>query len=284
MNKTDLEYRLIRGLPISYQNIEVRQPTIEYIDKIGLLPYLSMTYIFRMQKEHLELYDEIKDRLNGRTIFESLIIQEEILTQKEDFNIQSSMFMLLMQSLIFFFRLEDINRIQVKNDYRIVIYEFKNINGEIDNIPIFTLDDSNFDEFSELIRIICNTDVLEIESNKSKLEIVQYADPNVQKIYEDLIKQHLKDEDKKKEENNISVSDVIGAVCVNENTKYNFENISKLTIWQLFYQFTSMFEKENIETVKSQYTSGNFQFEKAPNLNWLNKVKVKLPKDNKTTK
>lgn len=284
MNKTDLEFRLIRGLPIYYQNIEVKQPKIEDIDKIGLLLYLSMTYIFRIQKEHLQLYDEIKDELSGKSIFESLIIQEEILVKKEDFNIQSSMFMLLMQSLMFFLNIKDINRIKVKNNYKIVIYDFNSINGEINNIPVFTLENSNFDEFSELIRIICNTDILEIENNKSKLEIVQYADPNVQKIYEDLIKQHLKDEDKKKEDNNISISDIIGAICVNENTKYNFENISKLTIWQLFYQFSSMFEKENIETVKSQYTSGNFQFDKAPNLNWLNKIKVKLPKDNNITK
>lgn len=289
MNSDSLKYSLIRGLNIVFQDknnqqIKVKQPTIANIDKIGILAYLSLSYIFRIQKEHLQLYDEIKDKLNGKSLFESIIIQEEILNSKSDFKMTDSMIMLLIQSLAFFLDIQDFNRIGVSDTVdAIIVYDFKEIDKQIYKVPIFQLDNSNFDEFSELIRIVTHSEIIEIEK-ENEIKTVQYADASVQKIYEDLLKQHLKDEEEKKKENSITISDVIGAICINENTKYNYKNIKELTIWQLFYQFNSMFTKENIEIVKSQFTSGNYTFEKVPDLDWLKKVKVKLPKNNTLNK
>jgi hypothetical protein len=289
MNSDSLKYQLIRGLSIIFQDnnnqrIKVKQPKIEDIDDIGLLPYLSMTYIFRIQKEHLQIYDEIKDKINNKSLFESMIIQEEILNSKSDFNISESIIMLLIQSLAFFLDIKDFNRIGVSDNIdAIIVYDFKDVNGEICKIPIFQLDNNNFGEFSELIRIITCNSIIEIDKDNN-VKKLYYADPEVQRMYEEQIKLYLEEEKKEEKENQLTISDVIGSICINENTKYNYKNIQDLTIWQLFYQFNSMFAKENIEIVKSQYTSGNYNFEKVPDLDWLRKVKVKLPNDMENNK
>jgi hypothetical protein len=289
INEDTLKYNLIRGLDIQYidknnQIINIKQPKIFDIDKIGLIQYLSLSYIFRIQKEHLKLYDEIKDEIQNKTIFESIIIQEKVFKEKkENNNMNNSLILLLLQSLIFFLDIDNYKKIKVKENYDIVINDFIEKDGNASEVPIFTLNNDNFDEFAELIRIITCTDILEIEKN-TQIKKVHYDDPIMQKMYEEQIKLYLNDEEKKKKENSLTISDIIGSICVNENTKYNFNNIKDLTIWLLFYQFDSMFKKENIEITKSQFTSGNFSFDMIPDLNWLKKVKVTLPKDINITK
>ena len=134
-----------------------------------------------------------------------------------------------------------------------------------------------------MIRLICNLNVLEIEEEK-KIKVRKYKDASMQKRYEQLMGQLQTNEDKKKNENSITIADIIGSICTNKNTKYTLYNIDKLTIWQLFYEFNNMFTMENIDMIKSQYNSGNFQFKNPPDINWLKKVKVKLPEDNKIKK
>ena len=277
MNRADLEYRLIRGLPIYYQNIEIKQPKIEDIDKIGLLLYISMTYIFRIQKEHMQLYDEIKDLLKDKSMFESLIIQEEILTKKKDFKIIDSMIMLLLQSLSFFLDIKDFNRFEVGDDC-IIIHDFKSIDNQIDNTSIFKLDNSNFEEFSELIRIITCSDILEIEKEEVNEQLEHYEDEELQRLIEEQYRIYKDDKKKEEKENEITMSEIISSVCMHENSKYDFTTIINITIWQLHYYFKFLIEKENIEIVKSQFTSGNYTFEKAPDLNWIKKTKIKHKK------
>jgi hypothetical protein len=283
LKKTDLEYILIRGLPIYYQNIEVKQPKIEDIDKIGLLTYLSMTYVFRLQKEHLQLYEEIKDKLNGKSIFESLIIQEEILTKKEDFKIIDSIIMLLIQSLSFFLDIKDFNRFEVGDDC-IIIHAFKEIDGQVQKVPIFKLDNNNFDEFSELIRTITCSNILEIDKEEVNEELEHYDDEDLQRLIEEQYKIYKDDKKKEEKENEITISEIIGSICMYENSKYDFTTIINITMWQIHYYFNFLLEKENIEITKSQFTSGNFKFEKVPNLNWIKKTKVKLQNVKKIVK
>jgi hypothetical protein len=281
INEDTLKYQLIRGLDIQFidssnQVINIKQPKIKNIDEIGLLSYLTYTYIFRITKEHLNYYDEIKDKLDGKSLFESIFIHDEYHRQKTDFNMLDSYIIKLICSLAFFLGINDFNKIGFSEDENsIEVNDFKEKDGQIIKVPMFRLNSNNFDEFCELIRIITYTDLLEKEN---KIKKVLYSDKNVQKMYEDLLKQYEQEEDKKQEENKLTISDVIGAICINDKTKYNYSNIDSLTIWQMFYQFNSMFEKENIEITKSQFTSGNFSFDKTPDLNWLNKIKVKLPK------
>lgn len=276
----DLKYRLVRGLDIPYNNIKIRQPKIEDIDTLGINYYSSMSYVFCIQKEHLPLWDTLQNEFNSKTLFQSLFIQEKFYETNNKLDSSTSILILLRESLKFFLGIEDVKKIiiDIENE-RFIVVETQ-IRGEESFLePIFVLDNNNFEEFSELIRLITWNEVYKIK--KDEIKRVLYADESIQKIYDNLIKQHLKEEEKKKQENNISISDIIGAICINENTKYNYKNINELTIWQLFYQSKSMFDKEHTEIIKMQYTSGNFTFEKPPDLDWLKKVKISLPKDSK---
>jgi hypothetical protein len=208
-------------------------------------------------------------------LFQSFFIQERYYEKNNSLNIDTSILLLLKQSMGFFLNIDIKNIIVDVDNERFIVIEERMIDNKSMGIPAFELNNDNFEEFSQLIRIITWNDIYKIEKNEIKKVI--YADPNVQKMYEDLIKQHLKEEEKKNTENNITLSDIIGAICINENTKYNYKNIGELTIWQLLYQSKSMFDKEYIDITKVQYRSGNFTFDKPPDLNWLNKIKIKLP-------
>jgi len=283
MNSDYLKFQLNRGLDIifkdkNHQQIKVKQSRISDIDEIGLLTYLTLTYIFRIQKEQLKLYEDIQDQLKSKSLFESIVIHENILNSKKDFNISESMVMLLIQSLAFFLDIKDFNRIGVSNNVdAIIVYDFKELEGQVYKVPIFELNNDNFEEFSELIRTITCTDV--IQEEKEEMDMLEhYDDEELQRLLEEQYRIYKEDKKKEENENKITIDEVIASVCMSENSKYNFTNISDLTIWQLNFYFNFLLEKENIEIVKSQFTSGNYNFEKAPDLNWIKKTKIKLTK------
>ena len=280
----DLEWRLVRGLPIFFNNIMIKQPRIEDIDKLGINYYSTMSYIFCIQKEHLPLWDTLQNEFNSKTLFQSLFVQERFYEANNKLDASTSILILLRESLKFFLDIEDIRKIIIDVDNeRFIVIDNREFEGKIFEVPIFELNNDNFEEFSELIRLICNLNVLEIEEEK-KIKVRKYKDASMQKRYEQLMGQLQTNEDKKKNENSITIADIIGSICTNKNTKYTLYNIDKLTIWQLFYEFNNMFTMENIDMIKSQYNSGNFQFKNPPDINWLKKVKVKLPEDNKIKK
>jgi hypothetical protein len=266
INKEYLERLLIRGLDIPYMGVKVKQPTVKDLDEI-FLDYDSYKFIYSASKDFIqfeegESIDDYKDYTYFQTLFK---LKNKIYFQT------------LILSIEFFLKVKIANdNIRVSNDMKIII-----VDDEGKNI-LFTLDNNNFEEFSELIRLVCCCEKMKVE-DKNKQKIRKYKDTAMQQKYETLMIQLKKNEEKKNRENGLTISDVIGAICINENTKYNFKNIEELTIWQLFYQFNSMFTKENIEIVKSQFTSGNYNFEKVPDMDWLKKVKVKLPESTKLT-
>ena len=274
----DLKYRLVRGLEIPYNDLIIKQPKISDIDKWGINYYSSMTYVFCMQKEHLQLWDTLQDAFSNKSLFQSLFIQEKYyLRQDGVIKPENSIIALLATSLCFFLGI-DIRDIEVLDDEKIIINYKKEALDKVFNIP-FELNNTNFEEFSELIRIITWNEKYKIKKEENKR--VMYDDPNVQKIYEDLLKAHDKEKEEEEQKNNITISDIIGAVSINENTKYKFNDIDDLTVWQLFYLSKSSFDRENTDITKRQYTSGNFTFDKPPDLNWLEKVRIKLPKETK---
>lgn len=275
----DLKYRLVRGLPIEYNGLIINQPKISDIDKMGISYYSSMVFPFCIQKEHLQLWDTLQDVFSGKSLFQSIFIQEKYyIAQDGDIKLENSIIRLLADSLCFFLNVE-LNDIEPLKDDRIIINYKREFMGKIFNIP-FELNDDNFEEFSELIRTITWNEKYKIKKEENKR--VMYDDPNIQKIYEDLLKAHDKEKEEEEQKNNITISDVIGAVSINENTKYKFNDIGELTVWQLFYLSKSSFDREYIDITKRQYTSGNFTFDKPPDLNWLEKVRIKLPKEIKT--
>ena len=276
----DLEWRLVRGLPIFFNNIMIKQPRIEDIDKLGINYYSTMSYIFCIQKEHLPLWDTLQNEFNSKTLFQSLFVQERFYEANNKLDASTSILILLRESLKFFLDIEDIRKIIIDVDNeRFIVIETQIVGDKSFEEPIFVLDNNNFEEFSELIRHITWNNIIKIE--KEEVKRVRYDDPNIQKIYEDLLKAHDKDKQEEESKNNITISDIIGAVCINENTKYKFNDIGELTVWQLFYLSKSSFDREYIDITKRQYTSGNFTFDKPPDLNWLEKVKIKLPEDTK---
>ena len=276
----DLEWRLVRGLPIFFNNIMIKQPRIEDIDKLGINYYSTMSYIFCIQKEHLPLWDTLQNEFNSKTLFQSLFVQERFYEANNKLDASTSILILLRESLKFFLDIEDIRKIIIDVDNeRFIVIETQVKGDKSFEEPIFVLDNNNFEEFGKLIRHITWNNIIKIE--KEEVKRVRYDDPNIQKIYEDLLKAHDKDKKDEESKNNITISDIIGAVCINENTKYKFNDIGELTVWQLFYLSKSSFDREYIDITKRQYTSGNFTFDKPPDLNWLEKVKIKLPEDTK---
>ena len=276
----DLEWRLVRGLPIFFNNIMIKQPRIEDIDKLGINYYSTMSYIFCIQKEHLPLWDTLQNEFNSKTLFQSLFVQERFYEANNKLDASTSILILLRESLKFFLDIEDIRKIIIDVDNeRFIVIETQIKGDKSFEEPIFVLDNNNFEEFGKLIRHITWNNIIKIE--KEEVKRVRYDDPNIQKIYEDLLKAHDKDKQEEESKNNITISDIIGAVCINENTKYKFNDIGELTVWQLFYLSKSSFDREYIDITKRQYTSGNFTFDKPPDLNWLEKVKIKLPEDTK---
>ena len=117
------------------------------------------------------------------------------------------------------------------------------------------------------------------QEEKEEMDMLEhYDDEELQRLLEEQYRIYKEDKKKEENENKITIDEVIASVCMSENSKYNFTNISDLTIWQLNFYFNFLLEKENIEIVKSQFTSGNYNFEKAPDLNWIKKTKIKLTK------
>jgi hypothetical protein len=260
MNSNTLKYQLVRGLDISYMGIKVKQPTIKDLDEA--LDYDSYKFVYCASKDFLQFEEgENIDTFKDYTYFQTLFkLQNKIYIQT------------LLLSLIFFLKIK-VDNIGVRlNTMQIIVNDD---NGD----QIFTLDNNNFEEFSELIRLICSCEKMIIKNDENQ-KIRKYKDFAMQQKYEALMIQLKKNEEKKNRENELTISDVIGSICINENTKYNYKNIEELTIWQLFYQFNSMFAKENTEIVKSQFTSGNYNFEKVPDIDWLKKIKIKLPENN----
>jgi hypothetical protein len=272
----ELEFLLIRGLPVNYNGLIIKPPKISDIDKIGLGYYYAMTYPFCMQKENLQLWNTLQNDFCGKSLFNSFFIQEKYyLKQDEGIKPENSIIALLAQSLCFFFGI-DMKDIEVLDDNKIVINYKKEAFGKMFNIP-FELNEDNFEELSELIRTITCTDIIKEEKEEID-ELEHYDDENLQRILEEQYRIYKEDKKKEENENKITINQLIGSVCMNENSKYNFSNISTITVWQLHYYFNFLLEKENIEITKSQFTSGNYNFEKVPDLNWIKKTKVKLSK------
>lgn len=274
----DLKYRLVRGLPILYDGVNIRQPKIQDLDILGITYYSNITYIFCIQKEHLKLWDTLQNEFSGKTLFQSLFIQERFYEANNKLDTNTSILMLLRESLKFFLDIEDIRKIviDVENE-RLVVLGNREFEDKIFEVPIFELNNDNFEEFSELIRTITCNDVIKIEKEEID-NLEHYDDENLQRLIEEQYKIYKETEKKEEEENKVTINEVIGAVCMSENSKYDFTTITNITMWQLQYFFNFLLEKENVEIVKSQFTSGNYNFEKVPDLNWIKKTKVKLQK------
>jgi hypothetical protein len=265
INYEILKHYLVRGKPIVYENIKVYQPTISEIDDI-LLSYDSYKFIYCASKGFLKYDDgESIDDFKDCTYFQTL------------FKMKNKLYLqMLILSLEFFLNVKVANdNIRISNDMKIAI-----VDDEGKNI-LFTLDDSNFEEFSELIRLICCCEKMKVEEDDEdilKIDSHYSSNPSIQQKYEKLIKQHNKSEIEKKKENSFTLADMIGIISINEKTKYKFEDIDKLTIWQLYYIHNGMFIRESNEFDKMQYCSYKFVIEDKPNFDWSKKAKVKLPK------
>lgn len=286
MNIDDLTYNLVRELDIpfidkNYQSIKIKQPKIKDIDEIGLLAYLSYTYIFRIQKEHLQLYDEIKDELNDKSLFESIFIHENYARKKSDFNEMNSDLIRLICSIAFFIGIKNYNKIGISDDEKsIEIYEFKEVNNEIYKIPIFKINCDNFDEFCELIRIVTCNDILESSQNKQEEYYAIYDDPELQQAYDELMQDNKEKEDKSKNSNAIGFADIIHDICNSKYSKETRYTIANRTIWSIFDIYNSSISQESIDFNKQQFCSYKFEFKEQPILDWRNINKIKIKKDN----
>jgi len=284
LNIDELTYNLVRELDFNFidknnQIIKVKQPKIKDIDELGLLTYLSYTYIFRIKKEHLQLYEEIKDELNDKSLFESILIHEKYARTKNDFSEMNSDVIRLICSIAFFVGIEDWAKIGMSDDEKLIeIYDFKEVNNQIHKTPIFTFNNDNFDEFSELIRTITCNDIIEQKKDKELYSI--YDDPELQQAYDELMKNNKEIEEKSENNNIIGFSDIIHDICNNKYSKETRDSIGNRTIWSIFDIYSSSISQESVDFNKQQFCSYKFEFKEQPILDWRSINKIKINKEN----
>ena len=264
MRSEQIKYSLARGLPIIYEfnNMAIRifQPTIKEIEEI-LFNYDSYKFVYSATKENLELSDgENIDKYEGLSYFQIL------------FKLKNQIyFHMLLLSLTFFLKVK-------LDNIRLYLDEMKIVIVSDEGQEIFTLDNSNFEEFSEFIRLICCCEKIKNEEDKDHLKPTTfYKNKDLQKMYEDSLKQYNDYMDKKKRENSFTLADIISSISINEKSKYKFKDIDDLTMWQLYFIYNSMFVREGNEFTKMQFCSYKFSFDDTPNFEWNKEIKIKLP-------
>lgn len=274
-----LRFNLLFGLPIQYEKIKIYQPTIkDYCDlPIGINAYYMYKYLYCIQPEHLNLNKTLLEVLKkeNRSLFQILFIHDEILKRKNELNGQNSLILNLSFSLSFFLKI-DINEIKVDVKNQQLIIENKE-----NNETLFILNNDNFDEFSALIRLVCSSEIMEV--NKTEENIKYPKDESLRKKMEKILRQNAENEERKRKENMTTVVDIMSRVIAHENTKYDYFSILNLTIWQLFQEYATMYVREDFDFEKRKITSGQFDYSKQKvDLNWGNKLKIKLPETIKT--
>lgn len=274
IDEETLRFNLLFGLPIQYDNINIYQPTIkDYCDlPIRTNGYYIYKYLYCIQPEHLDLDEKLIELLkkDNKSLFEILFIHDEMLKIKNELNGQNSLILNLSLSLSFFLKI-DVNQIKLDVKNQQLIIENKD-----NNDTLFILNNDNFEEFSALIRLICSSDMMEV---KKKDENIKYPkDPSLRKKMEKILRQNAENEERKRKENMTTIVDVMSRVIAHENTKYDYFSILNLTIWQLFQEYATMYVREDFDFEKRKITSGQFDYSKQKvDLNWGNKLKIKLP-------
>lgn len=265
MGRDDLKLKLILGDNIPYMGLNITQPTVRVINTMGYSNYMNYVSIFCMRKENLFSEVEYLNKIKNNSFFESLFIYD-----LDNIESNKSVLLLLKLSLCFFLK---INIQDIAIDYQNKILAVLNSNSDI----IFELDNSNFEEFSELIRLISNCKLADTKKEE-KPKIVSYNDPEIQKIYEDLLKQNQENQVKEEKANEISLADIIKVVCNDYiHSGYNYNTINELTVWQVYDTYKSMSKREEVEFTKTQFCSFKFDFSKnTPNFDWIKPTKIKI--------
>lgn len=265
MNEVLIGYYLIQGLPIPYENINIYQPTLKDINelKFNISEFEQYKFCYCASIEHLNLSKEEYEQNRDKSFFVTL------------FNIKEKTFIVyLIMSLIFFFRIKEDEIFPDFDNHKI------NILNKEKNEIIFSLNESNFESFSKIMRLIFHTEKYPVDNGKPKYRLVKYKDPIMQAKFEKMLENMYKQEAKEEEENRLYFSDILGMIINSEYSKYNLFTIANLTIWQIYYTYENMFNIESNNITKSQYCSGQFEFKKQPNLlQWSKQSKIRLPKD-----
>jgi hypothetical protein len=279
MDSETLKFNLLFGLPIKYENINIFQPTIEdYINlPMHINGYYLYKYLFCIRLEHLNIGDDLKNILKKehKSLFESFFICDELLKQQNKLTSDISLVLQLIYSLSFFLRINiDCFQIDGKNQQIIITDKEK-------NEELFILNNDNFEEISAFIRLICSSEIIEIEVKNNNIKYPK--DETLRKTMEKLLKQNAETEARKKKENATTLVDIMLRVLAHEDRKYNYFSLSKLTIWQLLKEYENMYIRENFDFEKRKITSGNFDYSKVKvDLDWGKKTKIKLPEILKT--
>lgn len=267
MNEALIGYYLIQGLPISYGSINIYQPKLEDINnlKFNLSEFEQYKFCYIARKEYLELTERDNIICKDKSYFETLFLMEN-----------KTMIVYLLMSLVFFLKIQE-ERLKPN-------FEIKSIDILDENMEkiMFTINDNNFDFISKLIMLVCKAEKLPIPTNEPKYKTVKYKNAEIQAKFESMLK-NMEEQEKKEEENNrLYFADILGMVANSNYSKYDLFTINKLTVWQIYYIYDNIFGIESNDITKKQFCSGQFQFKKDPNLlAWIQKSKIRLPKDMK---
>ena len=259
-----MKYILATGMSIRYQNANIVQHKLK---DINMLNYDMFKFVYCATKQNLNLDNE--DISSDYTFFKTMFYLKD-----------NSLLNVLRESIIFFVKEathENIIIDKVNGKECIIVYK------SLENVPEFylVLNEDNFNEFSSIIRMICCCEKFKIEIEEKKKNI-RFKDKERQKIWEKIKANQKHNKEKAKEkakENILCIGDIIVKICSHPKSKYNYLNITELTYYQLVQELNSIFIFDSIEFTKQQYCSYKFEFKKDPDIEWNNKLKVKIPHD-----
>lgn len=159
----------------------------------------------------------------------------------------------LMKSLAILYKTDNIKISIDKNVEKLDFNIFNiNINDEI------VINRNNYDHLCNIVQVILNITKNDKVENKVMSEYERIAEEKRKKFEERINKQK---EDEKENENTFTIYDAANYLIHVDESKYTYESIRKLSIYQLKNSFTLYSQKDRYKENVQYKVSGNFEID-----------------------
>lgn len=240
------ELQLIRGIPIEVEFCKVHHITADEVVKLGEQTYYSYLNIFTISKDDLnkkdippEIYVEFLKMDEYQFLLELFMGNAQI---RE--TIVSSLSLFLKESVEFDFEKGLVIK-RIDGDFIITKDIFNRIKDVIFKLNFINMEPKKDDEYNPY-----DDKARELIEKRNKFK----------KLLEE-----------KSSQDNVTLSDIVSVVASNA-PNYNFDNVWKLTIYQLYTIYTRMGMKDQYET--QIYLLPHSSEDKSSELkHWMSKIK-----------
>ena len=241
------EEKLLFGLPIKMKNLgTIYQPTLkDFIDNnIDIQKFMGLFSI---------KIDLLMDNSEGLKNFDFFLLQ---IAKNENSDIYIYQ---LIKYLKLLYKTDDVEFVDMKENDLSSIGILVKVNGEE-----YFINRDNYDKLAEVVLIILGSgnNVKEKEIREELSEI----DLKIAKRKKEFERKKAEREAKAKKENNednnsLTIFDLANYIIHADNSQYNYDNILKLTVYQVMNTFRLYQIKESYKIGMDYRTSGNFKIE-----------------------